>query len=445
MNSILALARLTVVESLRKRVFLALVGFGAAFVVVASFLPAMSAAARVTLLQAWAYRLVLFFGILVALMLGAFSMPEDVETRRIQTLLVKPLRRSDVMLGKFLGFLGVLAAFIGLMGLASLALVRIVGFLGGAEAEHALAPALRVRAAAFEAAPGAVPVIYASRPGVQHRVEGPVDRDLRWRFDGVVRDRFGEHATVRFRVRLGVTRPDAMQGGDAQTLSLRVENPARPGGDPPPRPIRVWTRRWAEATLPVSEADPGGTIWIRLVRPSAGTWMAADAESMELLAPGGPFSLEANIGRALVLIFLQVGIVLGVTLAVSLFASALVTLLVGFFFFLTGSLAGFLRASLFTSEAVLQSMRDAATRAHSHRVESWDFPPWLVALANRLTESVLAVMPDFSRLDYASHLVAGQAVPLADLVGWGDAARCAAYLTVPLLLACAVARRKEYA
>ncbi len=447
MRCLLAIARLTVIESLRKRVFLALVGFGAAFVIVASFLPSMNAAARVTLLQAWAYRLVLFFGVLVALMLAAFSLPEDLETRRIQTLLVKPLRRTDVMLGKFFGFLGVLAVFLALMGLASLALVRMAGMAGGVEADRALEPRTRVRAAAFEAAPGAKPIFFTSQPGVQQRVVGPLEQDLRWRFDGVDRGRYGEYVTLRLRVRLGFEHVAALQvpEGAAQTVGLTVENPAGAGHPVLPIPVRVWTRRWSEVTFNVAAADPGGSIWVRLRRPREEAWMAADAESVELLAPGGPLALEANFARALAVIFLQVGIVVGVTLALSLVASALVALLAGFFFFSCGYLAGFLRDSLTTSEAILRSMLDPAAAVHPHVVEAWDFPPWLIEAANWLTARILLIIPDFARLDYAPYLVESHAVPLPDLIRPEDAARFAVYLAGPLLLACLLARRKEYA
>jgi hypothetical protein len=443
MNGLLAIAWLTVVESLRKRVFLGIAGFGAAFLLVAAILPSMSPAARVSLLQAWAYRLILFFGVLVALVLAAFSVPEDIETRRIQTLLVKPVRRSEVLLGKFLGFLGVMAVFIALMGGVGLAVVRVAGLLGGAEAEVALEPDFLVRASGFEAGPGAEPSPY--RAETHQRVAGPVDRDLRWRFDGVTRGRFGEYVTVRMRVRLGLVVPDPMLGGEAHPLEVVVESLARPGEVVLRIPVGVWTRRWTTVTFPVSAAEPGGAIRVHLHRPRPEIWMAGNAVSMELVAPGGALALETNFVRALVLIYIQVGIVLGVTLAVSLFASALVTLVAGFFFFLCGSMAGFLRDALVTSELVLKGMLEqASAHAHSHRIESWDFPPEMVRIANGITKGVLHLLPDFSQLDYSSFLVTNHAVSLASLFDAADLVRLGAYLVGSLGLACAVAAWKEF-
>jgi hypothetical protein len=447
MNGILAIARLTVMESVRKRIFLALAGFGAAFLVVSSLLPSLDATTRILLIQAWAYRLILLFSVLVTLMLASFSIPEDIEARRFQTLLSKPLRRTDLMLGKFLGYMGVLGVFLAVMGAASLLVIRVASLAAGPAADQALMPDSLVRADAFDPGPSAKPATFQGRPELFWTAEGPVDRVLSWRFDGVSSGRYGDRVTGRIRLRLGINRraPDAVGQpvsvvGDAQTYELEV---AGPGRTPPSRlPLRIWTRRWETFTFSAADAGPEGSVWLRLRRVRDDAWVSGNLFSVELLEPAGPVSFEVNFARALLLIYLQVGIVLSLTLAVSLFASALVTMILSFFLFGLWNLAGFFRDSYYYTESLLRDLQKPAASVHSHGGGA--LPSWLMEAGNGITGIVLEVIPDFSRLDYSSYMVSNQAVPLTSLFAPEDAVRCAAYLVVPLLLACLLAWRKEF-
>jgi hypothetical protein len=446
MNGIIAIARLTVMESVRKRIFFALVGFGAAFLVVSSLLPSLDATTRILLIQAWAYRLVLGFGILVALVLASFSIPEDIESRRFQTLLSKPVRRSDLMLGKFLGFMGVLGVFLAVMGAASLLVVRGVCLAAGPAADRALMPDGLTSANAFEPGSGARSATFSGRPEVYRVAEGPTDRVLSWRFDGVTRERYGDNVNGRIRLRLGIQRRDPDDGqmvsaaGDAQPFVLEIAGPAK---TPVTRiPMRIWTRRWESFTFPTAAAGPDGTAWISLRRVRDDAWVAGHPSSVELMAPAGLLAFEANFVRAIALIYLQIGIVLSLTLAVSLFASALVTMMAGSFLFGCASLSGFLRESLYTSQAMLRDLQKPAEGLHRHG--GGDYPPWVMELSNRVTGGVLWIIPDFSRLDYSSYLVSNLAVPLPSLFDPIDSVRYVAYLVGPLLLACLIARRKEF-
>jgi hypothetical protein len=445
MNSIVALARLTVIESLRKRIFLGVVAFGAAFVVMAALMRSVDAAARVIQLQVWAYRLILFFSVLMSVVLASTSIPDDLETRRLQTLLAKPIRRSEVLLGRLAGFLGILAVYLLCLGLFSLALIRVVAALSGPEADRGLNPAGVMRAEAFEAEPAAAPGPGGARPAGRRRVEGALDRSLLWRFDGVTRERFGSFVNGRIRVRLGLANPQDGTPGDAQNVQIELVNPARGAdrGAGDPRRLRIWTRRWEPFSFPVAEAEPGGSVWVRLRRLDERVWTAGEREGVELLAPAGALALEANFAKALALILIQMGILLSLTLAASLFLSSIVTLLVGVSLFLCGSGVGFLKEALPISQKTLEELTKPGAQAHVHAAS--DFPPWLLGIANRITECALAVLPDLSRLDCGRYLVENLSMPVTELVGPGDLALYLAYLIVPIGLACAAAARKEFA
>lgn len=64
------------------------------------------------------------FGMLIAVMLGAYLIPTEVERKTIHVVLSKPLRRSDFLVGKFLG-----AFFTVIVNVALMAIVFFVVFL----------------------------------------------------------------------------------------------------------------------------------------------------------------------------------------------------------------------------------------------------------------------------------------------------------------------------
>lgn len=442
-SCLFAVARLTVIESVRKRVFLAFAAFGAALVVMSALLPSLDPASQVVLLQAWAYRLALLFGVMVAIVLAAFSVPEDVEERRIQVLLSKPVRRTDVLLGKFFGFLGVTAVFLFVVGVFSIATVRVAAALVGPAADPALAPDTLEPAAAFEAGPAARPVSYGSRADVYQDVRGPLDRCLSWRFEGVTRDRYGPTVRGKMRIRLGAVETDPGLAVDATNLVLeivRLDPAGAPVGSAASHPLRPWHNRWETFAFPIRDAEPEGRVLIRLRRAREDTWVAGTRDSLELTRDGGALAFEWNFAKALALVFLQIAMLLSQTLAVSLFASALVSLLTGGFLFFCWSLIGFLRGALVMSTRVLEE----AQKHPGRRAQPGDLPPWLVSVANDVTGWLLAVFPDLSQLDYSGHLVSGTSVPFGMLFTPRDLLLYAAWLFAPMLLACVIARRKEF-
>lgn len=68
---------------------------------------------------------VTFLSIAMAALLGADTLSGEINSGTIQTIVTKPIRRSDVVLGKWLGFAGLLALYFLLMGGGTVASVYI--------------------------------------------------------------------------------------------------------------------------------------------------------------------------------------------------------------------------------------------------------------------------------------------------------------------------------
>jgi hypothetical protein len=114
----LAVARLAVQEAIRNRI---LVGFGV-FIMLLLFAGLFldvrnSNPSRVYL--SFVLTSTNYLVLLMALLLSAFSLPNDVKNRTIYTVVTKPVRASEIVLGRTLGFAAVGTAMLLAMGLIS--------------------------------------------------------------------------------------------------------------------------------------------------------------------------------------------------------------------------------------------------------------------------------------------------------------------------------------
>jgi ABC-type transport system involved in multi-copper enzyme maturation permease subunit len=120
----LAVSRLAIQEAIRNRV---LIGFGVFIVlllVAGMFLDVKNSnPARVYL----SFVLVTtnYLVLLMALFLSTFSIPNDIKNRTIYTVVTKPIRAGEIVLGRTLGFMAVGTVMLILMGLISYGFVRL--------------------------------------------------------------------------------------------------------------------------------------------------------------------------------------------------------------------------------------------------------------------------------------------------------------------------------
>jgi Cu-processing system permease protein len=133
-NKIWIIARMTFQEAIRRRIVLAGLILGILFLIIFSFGFRMISAAIIAeagespspldriwqsessnfLLLAGLYA-VAFLSVAMGALLGADTLAGEINSGTIQTIVTKPLRRSDVVLGKWLAFAGLLALYSMLM------------------------------------------------------------------------------------------------------------------------------------------------------------------------------------------------------------------------------------------------------------------------------------------------------------------------------------------
>ena len=114
----MALAWLAVQESLRRRV---LVGFGVFLLILlfAGWFLDTTTNDPATLYLSFVLTATTYLVLLMALFLSVFSLPADIKNKTIYTIVTKPVRPGEIVLGRILGFSVIGTLMLAVMGLFS--------------------------------------------------------------------------------------------------------------------------------------------------------------------------------------------------------------------------------------------------------------------------------------------------------------------------------------
>lgn len=113
----MAILENTFKEALRQRIMLLLIIFSILLIVVSMFLEPFALGESPKLLRDFGMAVASLFGILVVIIIGSTLIHKDIEKRTIYTVIAKPVKRSEIILGKFLGLFLLIALLAGAMAL----------------------------------------------------------------------------------------------------------------------------------------------------------------------------------------------------------------------------------------------------------------------------------------------------------------------------------------
>jgi ABC-type Na+ efflux pump permease subunit len=120
-----AIARTTFTELARLRVFYVLVLFALVLIISSSFLARISFQQELQVTKDIALGAINFFLSMLAIVATAQLLPRDLEDRVVYSVLAKPVRRFEYMLGKFFGVLGLLVISLVAMSILCLAVINL--------------------------------------------------------------------------------------------------------------------------------------------------------------------------------------------------------------------------------------------------------------------------------------------------------------------------------
>jgi ABC-type Na+ efflux pump permease subunit len=120
-----AIAHTTFVELARLRVFYVLVLFALVLIISSSFIARISFQQELQVTKDIALGAISFFMSMLAIVATAQLLPRDLEDRVIYSVLAKPVRRFEYMLGKFFGVLGLLIVSLVAMSILCFAVIYL--------------------------------------------------------------------------------------------------------------------------------------------------------------------------------------------------------------------------------------------------------------------------------------------------------------------------------
>jgi Cu-processing system permease protein len=103
MRAVFRIARATFQEAVRRRVLNIILIFGVGVIAVSWFFSYLQPGAELKMMNDMCLGAIRFFGMLIAVFMGALLIPSEIEKKTIHVILAKPVSRAHVIFGKFLG------------------------------------------------------------------------------------------------------------------------------------------------------------------------------------------------------------------------------------------------------------------------------------------------------------------------------------------------------
>lgn len=113
--SIWRIAKITVAEARRRRVLQAVVILVVLILLSMTFFSYLSPKEQSRMLISGGLSAITVFGILLSIFVGAFLIPQELESRTVYAILSKPVRRFEFVVGKYVGALIILAVITAVM------------------------------------------------------------------------------------------------------------------------------------------------------------------------------------------------------------------------------------------------------------------------------------------------------------------------------------------
>ncbi len=115
MHRMWAICENTFKEGLRQRILIILAIFALLIIVISVFLGPFALGEVPKIIRDFGLSAASFFSILIVIIIGSSLIKKDIEKRTIFTVITKPVRRSEIIIGKFIGLLFLIMIIQGMM------------------------------------------------------------------------------------------------------------------------------------------------------------------------------------------------------------------------------------------------------------------------------------------------------------------------------------------
>lgn len=429
---IYALAQHSVKESLRKRILLVFVVFAAVFLFAGWFIRGDSPEqVKITIsfvLTATSYLL-----LPAILLLVAWSLPGDIKARTLHTVVTKPVRRSEVVLGRALGF-----TFIGtlvLLTMGAVSLAYVYRSVPPSEREELVARVPVYGTLSFLDRDGR-PVREGRNVGhswtYRSYIEGGTEEAAVWTFGDIPVNRLGDQLPLELTFEVFRTHKGDIGEGVRAVLTLINPQTGRSWMD---YPFEVQEYQIVRRTIPrhVQDANTGESIDVFRdlvhegeLRVEARCISQAQLIGMaraDLYIKAADASFLVNFAKGLFGIWLQMFLVVSIGVVASTFLSGPVAGLTTFAVVLCGFFIGFLR-DLATGSIEGGGPLESLHRIWTGRNSMVELEPtfWVNVMQNidaafaKVMWALTFTVPDLAGYNTASFVANGFDIPM-DVLG----------------------------
>ncbi len=415
MSQVWALTKLVVRESFRKQLFV-LLGIASFIILVVPFtIPSTDPLGQLQIVESWLFSCIGFFGLVIILFLAGTSLPSDLRTGRLTTLMTKPVYRPKLLVSKFLGFSLILLFFVILTGTVGYLVLLGVDLTSG---ESLLGTHQKITPDVFQfELPGDGDqtvfsgemssgddgsdrvVVYASRTtspialwgfekkGANHYQKPPV---LLLRLQGRgARNRFNVRARIFVEVPLPVKQ--AENNGDRRLEWKRVQRRTVDFRQNRVRRVPVWPKSVREHGKNVFDIVDRFRVKIALANPAGSIQFSRNSVFLE----GPRTSYLWNYLKGLFLMFLLFLLLTGFMMAVTSMVSGPLSICMGLLFYATGGARGFLEDALHVTRETIRIRYQHFDGGTHHHQPTLDVPTWMLEYSEFVTSNVLAIIPEF--------------------------------------------------
>ncbi len=139
MRQIFVIAKQTFKEAVRNKILFVFIILSLITICCSVFMPVVGdGREKVKIVESMCFRSITFFGTLSAILLSASSIPTDIDNKVLCTVTTKPVQRTNIILGKIIGFIYIIGVLLLIMGSVSYAFIRFTAVKQGDQGSNEL-------------------------------------------------------------------------------------------------------------------------------------------------------------------------------------------------------------------------------------------------------------------------------------------------------------------
>jgi ABC-type transport system involved in multi-copper enzyme maturation permease subunit len=424
----LAMAVLTFKEAIRRRVLYVFVLFFAPFLFAGWYLP-KATEGQILFLVAFVNNAMTWLLLPLAAIMVSMTLPNDLKNRTIQTVVTKPVRRIEIILGRIAGFMAIYTIILLIMGGVGLA------YLASQVTQEAadIGWTARVPVYATSPSPDRPPLIFVKNGvpraqgtnvgkewGYRSHIEGATADSAHWYFNFDPAD-FANQETVRAEITFDIfktTKGNPTRKSDAKSgvwCSMTFKNP-RTGESLHNQVFHVNNNRITElASLP-GDMFKNGEIEVIAQCLTPNQFLGMAIHDVYFLAAERPFQL--NYAKGLFGLWLKLLFITCVSVSASTVLNGFVTFLFTIMVYVLGLFYNFLVAVIrgdIEGGGPVESLIRLVTQDNQVTLLE---PTWYNVLAQRtdhvllwVLEVIARIIPNLTTLDTTQYVAEGFNIP----------------------------------